>query len=210
MLSRLFPFLVLLSSCGLFKTHPSLTGKPIPELLTKVKSTGEGKGRLTAQGKQNLFGFESGLKPNSDWILAVSIPLHGEEIMVVPNLRSPKTRMMISEGFDQRLLHSLTQELGNEELAEEYMHSLRSLLRFLNAKELGLAVQCTSEKSGARCTQDGEEYSLKIVKETLEIQKDNRITVVARNLTDSFFGQTVFSLQSAQKDLLTLELFWRE
>jgi hypothetical protein len=210
MLSRLFPLLFLVSSCGLFKAHPSLSGKSIPELLTKVKSTGEGKGRLTAQGKQNLFGIESALKPNSDWMLAVSIPLHGEEVMVVPNLKSQKSRMMIAEGFDQRLMQTLTQELGSEDLAEEYMHSLRSLLRFLNARELGLPMQCKSGKDEARCTQDGEEYFLKIVKDTLQIQKDKRITVVARNLTDSFFEQTIFTLQSAQKDLLTLELFWTE
>lgn len=209
MFSRLLPLFFLFTSCALFKAQPSLKDKNIEELLSKVKSEGEGRGRLTSGGQQNVFSFESALKENTDWILAVSIPLHGEELMLVPKLKEPRTKKSELQGFDQRLKQALTQELGSPKLAAEYIHSLRGFLRLLNHKALSLPLTCRPEGDVTLCQLESETYKLRVVKNALEIETDDKIKVSALNLTDSFFSQTVFSLRSPQKELLTLELFWK-
>lgn len=205
----MLPLFFLLTSCALFKAQPSLKDKNVQELLTKVKSEGEGRGRLTSGGQQNVFSFESALKENSDWMLAVSIPLHGEELMVVPHLKKEKSQKNELQGFDQRLRQALTSELGSKKLAEEYIQSLRGFLRLLNHKALGLSLNCSEQSDVTLCQLEKETYKLRVVKNSLEIETDDKVKVSALNLTDSFFSQTVFSLRSAQKELLTLELFWK-
>ncbi len=196
--------------------YPGLFQKSIPELISSLKGEGEGKGRLGLGEHQYLFSFESLIKDDQDWILAASIPLHGEEILSLKNIREKTDSTKEYGRFELRMVRGIKDFLISQkkspELADNFLQEFRSIIRLMLHRKLGLKIECESQ-----CRFEEQIYQLELTKSHLsfkkEILKDYEIELVESNLTGSFFKRTsiFFRLKGASLSsppLLSLELFW--
>jgi hypothetical protein len=203
--------LFLLSSCGLFSPRDSLLTKKTSDLVGSLQIVGEGRGRLTVENKQNVFSFDAIFKDDSDWIFAASIPLHGEEVLILPAIRETQfNKAHRPSEFERRLIHILRSQKQWKITPREFKMRLRSLIRFLLASKLQQELRCDSEM----CHSDKTIFKTSITKEVFSIEEVNQkqffLLAQGRNLTDSFFTQTVISLYDMNKKLIfSLELFWK-
>lgn len=212
-------FLFLLASCSLFRGTPSLENLDKEKLLEAVKLTGEGKGRLTLGQSQYLFSVDSVLNESQDWILAVTIPLHGEEVMILPNLKLANVDDAETESFEARIRNEFKRLKLNEIITSvDFMKELRSLIRFNLAPQWGQKRSCKAQQSEFICEIDGEKYLVETTKSELKITKnlgpEKSLQLVAKNLTDSFFTQNEIRLTTSSNEKnktpapVSLELFW--
>jgi hypothetical protein len=217
---KIMALLVLISSCSLFKPNKILHSTDAERLLDSVKMTGEGRGRLTLGQSQYVFSVDSLLKDDFDWILAVTIPLHGEEVMILPDLRKSQVDNEETESFEERIEREFRRLKLNEKLtSQQFLKELRTLIRFGLAKKLGLKRNCRPQQTEFVCELDGEMFEIDVTPKELNINKSlgaqNRLQLVAKNLTDSFFEQTDIRLYSDEKEMqkktssFSLELFWK-
>ncbi len=212
--------LLFVSSCSLFRTGPSLKSKDIKNLLDSIKMTGEGRGRLSLGQTQYVFRIDGEINENSDWILAVTIPLHGEEVMILPNLRKAQVPYGVSESFEARIDREFHRsKTANRPSFQEFFKELRFLIRFAIAKKLALHSSCASSQTGFICELDGQKFQIEVSDREFTINKymanKNKLQLVAKNLTNSFFQQTSIRLFSNENDIwkensgFALEFFWK-
>lgn len=212
--------LLLLQNCASFKTV-NLKAQQSEALLASVKITGEGKGRLGIESNQYLFSFDALLKKPSDWILAANIPIHGEEILQFTNLTSEQTIEDSRDPFEVRIEQGIAQYLKDRKkdakLAGIFLRELRSMVRFLLAKEMGMEVRCHPSEAAEVCELGSTSYQLSTSNTLLTLKKSItdsfQIEYVAQNLTDSIFRRGSIYLysqnsHSKRETLLSLELFW--
>lgn len=220
MLIKQMTLLFFLTSCAMFKGQPSLKDKNQEKLLDSVRILGEGTGRLGLGQGQYLFSVDSILKENNDWILAVTIPLHGEEVMIFPNLKQKDATEEEMQSFEQRIQREF-QKVGLSKIVttEEFLKALRSLIRFNLSSVLSVPRICKAHQNKLICTFDGEEFTVSSTERELNISKSlgqgRMLQLDAKNLTDSFFEQTDIRLYSNEADSakknssFSLELFWK-
>ena len=210
MFSRIL-ILLLLSSCSLFKGSEKILESDLQKNLQMIKSEGEGKGRLHIRERQYLFSFESILKENRDWIMAVAIPLHGEEAMIFPDLRNSAPQDPATDSFAMRIDAGIRENIRGSKLkGSDFLAAMRRTLRILLAHKLNLPLNCKAHV----CKLDLIEYSVIQDEKTLRIITPfvgHNLVTTASNLTGPFFMNTQFRVISPEKniDLLTLELFWK-
>lgn len=202
----------------MFRTSPVLTDKDLSGLLDSVKITGEGKGRLTLGQNQYVFGVDSVLKEN-DWIMAVSIPLHGEEVMILKNLKEKVLQDEETESFEKRIQWEFKQRnLDKVVSAEKFLEELRLIIRFILSSELNLKRRCNAQKEELLCELEDEIFVISRTEKKFFIRKPfgqgQMIELVAQNLTDSFFSKNDFHLYTKKEEArrktpsFSLELFW--
>lgn len=218
MLIKQMTLLFFLTSCALFKGGTSLKDKDQMKLLESVKLTGEGKGRLTLGQSKYLFSVDSVLKENFDWILAVSIPLHGEEVMILPDLKSKTVENEETESFEERIQMEFQRLKLKDFTSKQFLTELRSLVRFNLSSSWGQQKNCRPQEEHLVCEFDGDQFIVKTTEKEIHISKvlgeDKSLELVAKNLTESFFQQTDIFLYTnkAQKEKkessFSLELFW--
>jgi hypothetical protein len=210
----------VLASCALFQERPSLKDMNKEELLDAVKLIGEGKGRLGLGQNQYVFSFDSILKDNYDWILAVQIPLHGEEVMILPDLKQQKLQKWQMHSFEERIKKDFVRLKLDEILSpQQFIQELRSLIRFHLSSSWGSKRNCRAQQSELWCEQDGQRFLVTTTEKELSIKKPlaqgKSLVLDAKNLTESFFGQTDIRLYSNETNRLkkdssfSLELFWK-
>ncbi len=219
MLKPLPLFLLLLTSCALFKTRPALESMDLEKLLSSVRLVGEGRGRLTLGGRQYVFGVDSVLRENHDWVMAVAIPLHGEEVMILPDLRAAVAEGEETESFEARIAEEF-RNLGLDRSlsSAEFMRELRGLVRFTAAPLWGSLRGCGPQKVVSECQLDGQKYGIEARNQEFFIHRSIRpgvgLELVAKNLTESFFHQIDIRLyinrtqQETRPPEFSLELFW--
>lgn len=220
MLIKQMTLLFFLTSCAMFKGQPSLKNKNQEKLLESVKILGEGTGRLGLGQSSYLFSVDSILKENNDWILAVTIPLHGEEVMIFPNLKQKDATEEEMQSFEQRIQREF-HKVGLSKIVttEEFLKALRSLIRFNLSSVLGVKRNCKAHQNDLICEFDGDEFKVSTTDRELNISKSlgqgRMLQLDAKNLTDSFFEQTDIRLYSNEADSakknssFSLELFWK-
>lgn len=169
---RSFVLLLLVASCAGIKPVKDFSSE---RALNAIRVTGEGRGRLNQKASSNVFSFEAVLKDQKDWVLAINVPLRGEEVITFENLKEggPSTRKFGPHTDD-----------------------IRSLLRFLLAPALGLERSCQKHE----CTVGNEKFFLNIEEDRVRIRK-NDLEVVALHLTDSFFSRTEFTHKDLHLEL---------
>jgi hypothetical protein len=208
--------LIFFSSCSSL-VKDDLKNKEFPELLKYLRGQGEGKGRLGLADQKYNFSFEAILKNQKDWILAVSIPFHGEEILQFKNLSKDSEKSIEHQTFERRIENGiknyLIQHRESSHIAEVFVTELRSLVRLMLHQELGLSLKFPSNSS----LELDQIYQVEKKNGFLSIRKsiglDHEIELKAFNLTDSFFKRTdifFYSKKSTKKphSILSLELFW--
>lgn len=200
-----------LASCALFKAERPVTDLQLEWALDAVRVTGEGRGRLQTESSSHVFSFEAVLRDDADWILAVTVPLRGEETMVLPKLTEAEAPEESLESFEAHFKD------------RETLWELRSLIRFVLATPLKLGRQCEPVgENRHNCflsTGDKQDpVEVEVAPDKIFIRKmgpGGRIMeLTAQNLTDSFFTRSTFSLHSQKSHnssapLLSLELFWK-
>lgn len=212
--------LFLLSSCALFKSQPSLKKDSLDTALASIKVTGEGRGRLGVGPQSYLFSYEAALKENTDWMLAVSVPLHGEEVMVLHEIKQKTVPEKGRESFELRIDHEIRQRLDLGKISgRDVTQELRKIIRFVIADQLFLEKKCDSAVPGFyECIMDGESFLVTLEHDAIKIKKNIRDThyfeLEGANLNNSFFQRTNFYLRSVQGKvtspaLMSLELFWK-
>lgn len=209
MFSRILILLVL-TSCSLFKGSEKLSDPDILKNIQSIRVEGEGKGRLHIRERQYLFGIEAVLKEKKEWILAVTIPLHGEEALVFPDLHNREVENQALESFARRIDAGIRENLKGSDLkGADFLAALRKTLRLLLAHKLGLLPTCQENLCKL------EEGVFQIVKKEREISiitpfAGHNLITTASNLTESFFVNTRFKVLSPKgnRELISLELFW--
>ena len=212
--------LIFLTSCAFLQGSSSLENVDKEKLLEAVKVTGEGRGRLSMGQSQFVFGFESLLKDNFDWVLAVSIPLHGEEAMILTDLREKQILDSQMESFEMRISKEF-KKLKLEQIltAEEFLKELRTLIRFNLATKWGGKRSCQEQQNVLVCELDGESFSVLSTSNELNISKSlgmgRYIIQEAKILKDGSFERTDIRFYSQKNQIqtknsvLALELFWK-
>lgn len=219
MLIKQMALFLLLTSCALFQSTPSLKSENTLKLLDAVQLTGEGRGRLTLGSSQYVFSFESLMKENTDWLLAVTIPLHGEEVMILPVLKQKEMEDAGAESFETRIDREFDRlDLDKVLTSKEFLKEFRSLVRFNLAKSWGQKPVCAEQEADLVCDLDGEKFLVKVTDKNINIikllGKGRSLVLSAQNLTDSFFDRTDIRLYSSdshsqkKESSLSLELFW--
>jgi hypothetical protein len=216
MLRALFSIttLLILSSCSLFKAQPSLKNETVDKVLTSVKVIGEGKGRLGFKQQSYLFSFDALIKDSADWLLAIEIPLHGEEVMTLKNIKDEKNPASSVESFESRINNQIDPNLKNKVLPE-----LRSMIRFILSVELGLPRVCAKAfDTEYSCVLGVESFLVTLSDKSIRIKKASsgvlNLELVAENLTAPFFMKTTFTFRSPKAPItapaaMTFELFWK-
>ena len=166
-----------------------------------------------------LFSFEAVLK-ETDWVLAVAVPLHGEEVMILNSMDKKDSPSATAGSFEARLERELRERLpGNDLKNRSFTHEIRSFIRFILAEKLSVLRSCrqlTSEKF--LCFLDDEKFELFLSPQKVRILKElsdeYQFELTAENLKGSFFQRTNFLLnrpmRTAQdRNLMSLELFWK-
>jgi len=212
-------FIFFITSCAFFRPEASLKTKDKEFLLNAVRLTGEGRGRLTLNQRQYVFNVDSVLNEDYDWILAVSIPLQGEEVMILPDLRQKEIHDHETESFEKRIgIEFRRLKLDRLIGSEEFLNELRSIIRFNLSTSWGQKRYCLTKGENLICEIDKERFNIDVSDKELTVNKTLRkgmiLQLVAKNLTESFFRQTEIRLYSNEKDLqarkssFALELFW--
>ncbi len=220
MFIKCMAFLFFVSSCALFKGVEKIEDKDKEQLINSFQFSGEGRGRLSLGKNQYVFSFESLLKENHDWIIGVNIPLQGEEVMILPDLKQKEMQDSEIETFERRIRHEFKRvKLDKVLSAEKFLIELRSLVRFAQASSLGLSRKCLSRLNEFQCELDGESFLISVTDGEFIIQKwlgqGRRVVLEGRNLTESFFSQSNIRLYASDKDFhqknssFSLELFWK-
>jgi len=166
---------------------------------------------------QYLFRFEALLKENTDWLLAINIPLHGEEVLLFPDLRSESPGQGADVGFERKLekaiIEYLVREKKSPELAKIFIQEIRNMMRFVLHQKIGQTISC----EGQACSMGDIVYQVAATPSKLSVKKvlasDYEIELAATNLTGSIFGRTSLFLQpkdrsSSTPAILSLDLFW--
>ncbi|HXH76724.1 MAG TPA: hypothetical protein VNJ08_17265 [Bacteriovoracaceae bacterium] len=209
--------LFTLFSCA---TGSKLADAPIDSVLDSLKVTGEGRGRLSLEQGQYLFSYEALLKDEVDWLLAVTVPLHGEEVMILPKIKDAVAPEHKAESFEARLESEISSRIKGSDLSgKDYIRELRSMIRFILAKQLTLNRECEKKsEQGFLCNLEQEVFEVKVEKDKIFIHKliseSYTLELVGENLTDSIFTRTNFNLHSQKRSkkaapVLALELFWK-
>lgn len=214
---------IQLSGCSLWSNKPSLESVEIKELLSQIRLIGTGKGRLGVKSQQYLFGFDSALKENNDWIFAANIPLHGEEVMIFSRLDLDYEKNASIESLEGRIEQEiLGQFTKNPQISKQLMidfrEDLRGITRLILSDKLKINKECSKVKSVWKCRLGNKEFDILIVKDEVHVKKNVDkgfvIELVAQNLTASFFTRTNIFFYSARDQnrshpILSLELFWK-
>jgi hypothetical protein len=138
-----FLALLFLAACA---TKP-LKDAQFSELWQKVSMQGKGKARLEVPPESWVFSFEAELK-NNDWVTAITIPLHGEEIFSFPGLDKPQAEVVpAADDFRWRVVQSLRaasaeRKLNYPQLGQDFVYHLHHILRWSNADKWGLVRSC--------------------------------------------------------------------
>lgn len=219
MMIRILPLLFLITSCALFKSEPNLLSKDKMELLNSIKLIGEGRGRIALGESNYVFGVDSFLKENTDWVLAVQIPLQGEEALILPNLKQKIQPQHEIESFEERITDEFKKrKLDRSVSSKTFIKEMRSLVRFVLAPEWGKKHNCEERQSELFCDLDGEKFHIVIEEKEISIIRplgEKKFLVLSgRNLTKSIFAQTDIRLYTNGMDRkkknssFSLELFW--
>jgi hypothetical protein len=214
MLSRI-AILFILASCSLFKGSEKIKSNDLIRNLDSIKVEGEGKGRLHIQERQYLFGVESLLRADKSWIMGVSIPLHGEEVLLFPALNEMNYDDLFLDSFALRIDAGIRENLKKSNLRGlDFLNAMRKTLRFLLSSKLKLPVSCQTWDKKQVCSMGEDEFF--VISEDKSIRiitpfAGHQLITTASNLTGPFFMNTQFKVHNPERkqDLLKLELFWK-
>ena len=213
--------ITLFSSCALLKSHDLRTEK-VEKLLDSIKTSGDGRGRLTLDQSQFVFGFEAILKENFDWLLAAEFPLHGEELLILKDLKS-ESMLEVQSDLQQRVEIGLKNYLKKNKkspiLADKFFGELHFLMQFLQSSNLGINRTCNKESEGQYiCLVHDRKFLVEIRHDAIAISRplsagfelkviaENRQNSVFQRLNISFYSQSQINSKSP---LMGLELFWK-
>lgn len=213
--------IIFLSSCALFKSH-DLRSERVENLLDSIKTSGEGRGRLTLDQSQYVFGVDAILKDNFDWLLAADFPIHGEEVLILKDLKS-ETLSEVQSDLHQRveigLKNYLKKNKKSPALADKFFGELHFLMQFIQSSKLGLKRVCTKQnEANFNCMVLGREFLVNVRHDAIVISRPLsagfELQVIAENPQESIFQRLniAFYSQSQNKmrsPLMGLELFWK-
>lgn len=197
-------FILLLSACATIK--PS----NLNESLKPINLEGEGRGRLGYYDQNYLFRFESVFKEKS-WLLNLTIPMHGQEVLVFEDLDEKESTGQM-QSLEMQIDREIKKQTKIKALEKENIIShLRSLVRFAQAGRLGLKTSC----EGSKCLLDKEEFIVTPISDGIRIQKYINehyfVEFGAMYLAGEHYSRTNFYLKKDQskENLFSLELFWQ-
>ena len=147
--------------------------------------------------------------------MGVSIPLHGEEVLLFPALDEQTSDDLSMDSFALRIDAGIRENLKDSKLrGSDFLHAMRKTLRFLLSAKLKLPVSCRTLDKNQVCTMGEDEFFVTPAEKSLRIVTPfagSELVTTATNLTGPFFMNTQFKVHNPdwKQDLLTLELFWK-
>ncbi len=213
--SRLFILLLFfVSACA---TRP-IKDATWDTLWSQVKMEGEGKARLEIPPESWVFSFEAVMQKN-DWLMAITIPLKGEESFAFPGLDRPRPEIIPEQtDFRWQVVQALREasherRLSYPQLGQEFVTYLHHLLRWVHADALMLQRGCDATSATSwKCSWDDvqsnwtwderkEEFTGKI-----EMRADWHMQAVFKNLTASVFKRVTLEITRKTENSSVTEL----
>lgn len=216
---KLFLFSILFTSCALLRPEMDLRKSDLRDLLGHIKMVGEGKVRLNFREQQYVLSIDSVLNQEKDWILAVTVPLHGEEVLIFRSLDNAQFKEREIESFEKRIKIELQKaNILSKGMAEKFLQDMRSLVRFSLSEQLGLKTQCSYDQTYFVCELGHEKFQVQVSKKEVSISKLHNgfphIQLVVGNYLENSFKKSEFRIISSEqfnkKSLgkTSLEFFW--
>jgi|GEM_PF-6160695 len=213
--------LFLLNACA---TRP-IENATWEKLWAQVKMEGEGKARLEIPPESWVFSFEAVLQKN-DWLMAITIPLKGEESFAFPGLDRSRPEILPEQtDFRWQVVQALRaasheRRLGYPQLGQEFVTHLHHLLRWVHADALGLQRGCDATSASTwNCRWDDVPSTWtwddrkKEFTGIIEMRSNWHLQAVFKNLTDSVFKRVTLEItrktESASVVELRQEFFFR-
>lgn len=207
--------LFFISACA---THPTSKDHTWEKLWSQVKMDGEGKARLEIPPESWVFSFEAVLQKNN-WLMAITIPLKGEESFAFPGLDRAKPEIVpASDDFRWQVIQALREasherRLGYPQLGQDFVTYLHHLLRWTHADALGLARGCDATSMNTwKCSWDGVDssWSWDERKEEfvalIQLKVDWSMRAVFKNLTGPVFKRVTLEITRKTENSSVTEL----
>lgn len=188
------------------------------KLWVQVKMEGEGKARLEIPPESWVFSFEALLQKN-DWLMAISIPLKGEESFAFPGLDRPRPEILPDQtDFRWQVVQALRaasheRRLGYPQLGQEFVAYLHHLLRWVHADALNLQRGCDATSTSAwKCRWDDVpsiwtwDERKKEFTGIIEMRSGWHLQAVFKNLTDSVFKRVTLEITRKTENSSVVEL----
>ncbi len=213
---RFFSILIFLV-IGACATRP-VQQTTFDKLWLQVKMEGEGKARLEIPPESWVFSFESVMQKN-DWLMAITIPLKGEESFAFPGLdRSQPEIVPAPDDFRWQIVQALRQasherRLAYPQLGQDFVTHLHHLLRWTHADVLGLNRGCDAmSQTTWSCKWDGvrsnwtwDQRKEEFVGE-IELKTDWRMRAIFKNLTGPVFKRVTLEISRKTENSFVTEL----
>jgi hypothetical protein len=173
---------------------------------------------MSLDQRQLVFGIDAVLKDNNDWILAADFPLHGEEVLILKDLKSsniPPADSELKQRVNTSLKNYLIKNKKSPHLADHFFNELHFVIQFIHSNRLGLKRTCKKEKEAYyTCFIQSREFKIEVKDESIAIFRPLpagfRLRIIGENLTDSTFQRlNIYLLSEKQSPLIALELFWK-
>lgn len=213
--------LLVLASCA----TPVLRDPVFDQLWSKVSLAGEGRARLEVGPESWVFSFDAAIR-DTDWVSAISIPLHGEEVFSFPGLQRPTPAAVLAkDDFRWQIEHALStaakqRKLHYPELASDFILRFHHLLRGMHGAPWGVNKSCVAKSDvtwDCRWDELNSFWTWNAQKEEFTgeyiLRSSWLMRVVFKNLTDDRFKRVTLEIirenDSKQFVELRQEFFFR-
>lgn len=187
-------------------------------LWSRVKMEGEGKARLEIPPESWVFSFEAVLK-KTDWLMAIAVPLKGEESFAFPGLDRPRPEVVpAADDFRWQVVQALREasrerRLGYPQLGQDFVSYLHHLLRWTHAEALGLARGCDATSINtwvcrwddvpSTWSWDGRKEEFVGV---IDLKTDWKMRAIFKNLTGPVFKRVTLEIIRKSESASVVEL----
>lgn len=194
------------------------------EVFSKVCLSSEGNGRLSAQKSRNIFSYESlNEVEDKQWSLAVELPLHGEEVLVLNWADAANEQVSMEGEFYSRILAQLHNSPKLKSLMKVFLLKTGQIINaqsMMQKDEANFVCQQTEfdaykEIRSGQCTQKGSKFSFdwklseKEFEITISIADSYIYSIKFFNSKDTYYGNVDASLirVKTKAKLFSLKLF---
>ncbi len=177
--------------------------------MRSMRLEGEGRARLEAGAESWVFGFEAAYRADDSWVMALRIPLQGEQVFAFSGLdRAEPAVVPGPEDFRWRIVHALKEasdrrRLGYPQAGHDFLRRWHHLLRLArpgHAPRLACVADaavpgrwtCEVDGVGSRWAWDAARGELTVL---LSLRRGWEMAAVYKNLTGPVFTRLTLEVR---------------
>ncbi len=171
--------------------------------------SGEGKGRIAHLEGKYVFSYESLFKnKEKEWLLGLSLPIHGEEVLTLGFRDADKSKVQVKGRFFKRLTLNAKREGKQKEIAQ-LKKVLGKIAVFLKVVDM-VRIGDYSCKKGTCGFGKGLSFKFKETKDELNIvfpfDKNHEFFINAKN-NSTYYRKVNFTLKDKRRSSMSRQPF---